>query len=247
MKGNKMKSNWPKKLSLLGVLATSIPLVSLKAAQVKEKKEKSRLHISAEVEEKKSFTGWKVLNEEEREKEYISMLFTPLLGGFEYLTEGERAVVREAFKEAEKKARGRGHIWFWLRGEKAELEQEAEDKKAFESALSPYLTEGDRKKAYEAFNEKRWGNPRRKSWWDRKSDVDLEKVNSLFHFEDVVEENPLSEKEKSELWDLLEGFFHDSYLYLTAEERGKVWEIMKAAMHEGLERSKPFVLEEGSD
>ena len=243
MKGNKMKSDWSKKLSLLVVIATSVPLVSLQAAEVKEKKEKSSPHISAEEANRR----WKARSDEEKEKDYTSLLFTPLRWGFQYLTERERAVVKEAFREAEKKARGRGNIWFSREAEKAELAQEAEDQKAFESALSSYLTKGERKKAWKAFNEKRWGNPRKASWWNRRASVDLEKVAGLFHDENVVEENPLSEKEKSELWDLIGGFLHDSDLYLTAEERGKVWAVMGIATKKGLERSKPFVLEESSD
>ena len=221
MKGSEMKGNWSKKMSLLVVMVASVPFVSLKAAEVEERKEEATSHILAEEVNPR----WKTLSDEEEEKGFISLVFTPLRWGFQYLTEGERAVVRETFREAEKKARRRGHVWFWKEAKKAELAQEAEDQKAFESALSPYMPEGERKKAWKAFNEKRWGNPRRESWWNSRGSVDLEKRASLFRDEDGGEEKPFSEKEQRELWGLLEGFFHDSYLYLTVEERGKVWEI----------------------
>jgi len=222
------------------VMATTVPLGSLKAAEMGEKKDRISPHILAEIGRK----SWKVLTEEEKKEDYTSLLFGLFRTGFPYLTEGERAVVREAFREAENKAQERGSMWFSKEAEKAEADQEAEDKKAFESVLSPYMTERQRKTAWKEFSEKRWGNPRRIRWWRSRASVDLEKVKGLFHGGECVGENPLSEKEKMELRDLIGVFLHDSDLYLTPEERGKVWAVMQVAVDEGLARWRRANLEE---
>jgi len=239
MEGSKMKSNWSKKLSVLVVMTTSIPLVSLQATEDVEKKKKFTPQMLAEI----GKMSWKVLSDEEKKEDYTSLLFGLFHTGFPYLTEGERAVVREAFREAENKAQERGSMWFSKEAEKAEADQEAEDKKAFESVLSPYVTERQRKTAWKEFSEKRWGNPRRTRWWRSRASVDLEKVKSLFHGGECVGENPLSEKEKMELRDLIGVFLHDSDLYLTPEERGKVWAVMQVAVDEGLARWRQANLE----